>query len=177
MPDFIPVPLDSEPVQLKSEDHNLILSWDFPDEFVSRLLRKDVPQRIERGACSLWIYREPGGAAVGLGCLDFCFDYEEITGGVAHPHIPLLSLAPGIDSKGKGYGTSIVRHLVSNAAIAVAGAPDVFYGAIFLEVYQASAGAIRLYHREEFVNLFDEPILDPEDGNKPYYIMSKRLTF
>jgi len=49
--------------------------------------------------------------------------------------------------------------------------------AVYLEVYQTSGDAMKLYKKFDFVNVIDEPIPDPLQGGLPYFIMAKGVVF
>jgi ribosomal protein S18 acetylase RimI-like enzyme len=66
----------------------------------------------------------------------------------------------------RGYGTSIVRHLIGEAAILARhqrGCHDV----LFLDVYAANERAIGLYKRCGFETITAEPIPDPQENGAP----------
>jgi ribosomal protein S18 acetylase RimI-like enzyme len=90
-----------------------------------------------------------------------------------HPYIPLLAVNPTL--KSLGFGTSIVGHLIDEAAI-LSCQTGGYYEVLFLDVYVANERAIRLYERCGFTILCDEPILDPLEGNEPYIVMAKRVS-
>ena len=159
-------------IGLESTEFQAILGWPFADQFVKRLLQDDVPQRVQFGHCSIWTYRDPNGSLVGFGTLDVCSECGEFTGGKLHPYIPLLAINPTI--KSRGYGTSIVRHLIDEAALlALRGlCSDV----LFLDVYTANEKAIRVYTECGFATVSPEPIPDPQVGGKTYIVMAKRIS-
>src|SRR5206468_580668 len=105
-----PIPLTAAQIGVGSPEFRAIGGWPFADAYVARLLQQDVPQRVTFGNCSVWIYRDPGGSLVGFGTLDVAGDCIAYTNGKLHPYVPLLAINPTI--KSKGYGTSIVRHLI-----------------------------------------------------------------
>ena len=164
-----PIPLTAHSIQVKSTEFATICDWPFEDDFVKRLLRDDIPARVLFGNCQIFLYRDPKGQPVGFGTLDLCAYYT--VGGVEHPYIPLLAVNPTITSL--GYGTSIVRHLVGEAAVLsqlISSCDDT----VFLEVYSTSTRAVALYKRELFQPVTDE-ILDSVE-NKPYVVMAKRVS-
>ncbi len=173
MPDRTPVPLTPVAIDLDSPEFEVISAWPFVDSFVGRLLREDVPQRVQFNSGRVWIYRDPDSRIVGFGTMDVCEDYREYTAGRPHPYIPLLAVNPGI--KSLGYGTTIVRHLIGEAALLACG-PGKLHNVVFLDVYTTSVNAIKLYDKCGFSNLAEEPISDPLEGGKSYIIMAKRVS-
>src|SRR5271170_5871296 len=71
-----------------------ICNWGFEDSYISRLLKNDIPQRLQKGRGNLWIYRDTAKQIVGFGTMDVCLDYGYVTGNKYHPHIPLLAVRP-----------------------------------------------------------------------------------
>ena len=134
-------------------------------------------KKISRSACSsaiaiFWTYRDPDGSLIGFGTLDVCGECGEFTGGKLHPYLPLLAINPTI--KSRGYGTSIVRHLIDEAALlALRG---LCHDVLFLDVYTASEKAIRVYTECGFATVSPEPIPDPQEGGKTYIVMAKRIS-
>lgn len=173
MPDHTPIPLTPVPIDLDSPEFEAISGWPFADSFVTRLLQYDVPQRVRFGNCRLWIYRDPDGRFVGFGTLDVCDDYREYTDDQAHPYIPLIAVNPTI--KSLGYGTTIVRHLIDEAAL-LACRPGTCHDVLFLDVYTTSAKAIEVYTSCGFVPVTPEPVPDVLEGGKPYLVMARRVT-
>jgi ribosomal protein S18 acetylase RimI-like enzyme len=172
MPDRTPIPLTSVPIALDSKEFDTIANWPFLDPFVSRLLRTDIPQRVQFGNCRIWIYRDPDGQTVGFGTLDVCEDYGHFTSGQFHPYIPLLAVNPTI--KSLGYGTMIVRHLTDEAAL-LAFRPNGCHDVLYLDVYTTSEKAIGLYTSAGFVQITPEPLVDAHEGGKLYIVMAKRV--
>lgn len=167
-----PVPLTAVLIGLDSREFQAISGWPFADPFVSRLILEDVPQRVQYNNCRIWAYRDPNDNLVGFGMLDVCGDCSEFTGGKLHPYIPLLAINPTI--KSLGYGTSIVRHLIDEAALlALRG---LCHDVLFLDVYTTSEKAIRVYAECGFVTISPEPILDPQEGGKTYIVMAQRVS-
>ena len=150
-----------------------LLGWPFADPFVPRLLKGDVPQRVQFGDCQVWTYRDPDGQLVGFGTLDMCTDWGEFTGGRPHPYIPLLAVNPA--AEGRGHGKSIVRHLIDQAAL-LAARPGGCHDALFLDVYTSSEAAIHLYTKSGFQRLTDVPRVDPSEGGKEYIVMARRVS-
>ena len=173
MSDRTTIPLTPVPIHLDSPEFGEISGWPFEDPFVGRLLREDIPQRVQFNNGLVWVYRDPDNRLVGFGTIDVCDDYREYTAGRPHPYIPLLAVNPSIESR--GYGTSIVRHLIGEAALLACrrrGSHDV----LFLDVYTTSVKAIALYDRAGFTRLVQEPIPDPSEQGKAYIIMGKRVS-
>jgi ribosomal protein S18 acetylase RimI-like enzyme len=173
MSDRAPIPLMPVPIELDSSEFEAISGWPYADPFVSRLLRNDIPQRVQFGNCRIWIYRDPDGRFVGFGTLDVCDDYGEYTAGRIHPYIPLLAVNPTI--KSMGYGTTIVRHLTDEAAL-LASRPGGCHDVLYLDVYTTSEKAIGVYAAAGFEQITPEPIPDAQEGGKLYIVMAKRVT-
>ena len=134
-----PVPLVPVRIGLISAEFREIRGWRFgDDEYVGRLLREDIPERLRRGSGHIWVYRDPQGLVVGFGTLDLRDHYSDFTGGALHPYIPLLAVNPAIRSL--GFGTSIVTHLISEAAT-LAGRGDCL-NVLFLDVYESNEKSI-----------------------------------
>jgi hypothetical protein len=93
-----PIPLTAVLIELNSPEFEAISGWPFADPFVRRLLRDDIPQRVQFGNCGIWTYRDPEGRLVGFGTLDVCGDCRDYAGGKFHPYIPLLAVNPAIKS-------------------------------------------------------------------------------
>jgi GNAT superfamily N-acetyltransferase len=167
-----PVPLTAALIEHDSEEFQAISGWPFADPFVKRLLQEDIPQRVQLGHCGIWTFRDPEGSLVGFGTLDLCLDYREYTSGKLHPYIPLLAVNPTMT--GKGYGTSIVRHLVDEAALlALRG---LCHDVLFLDVYTTSQDAIRVYTKCGFTTVSPAPIPDLQEVGKTYIVMAKRVS-
>ncbi len=175
MTDLTPIPLTPILIELDSPEFQTISDWQFEDSFVGRLLRDDIPQRVQFNDCKLWVYHDPDSRVVGFGTIDVCKDYSEYVDRRPHPYIPLLAKNPTL--KSLGYGTSIVRHLIGEAVLLVHRyTPGMCSDVLFLDVYTSSERAIRLYHNSGFVKLTDEPLQDPDHGGKPYIVMAKRVS-
>jgi GNAT superfamily N-acetyltransferase len=172
MPNGPPIPLTAALIELDSPEFAAISGWPFTDPFVSRLLKNDIPQRVVFGHCRIWTYRDPDSRLVGFGTLDICSDCREYTGGKLHPYIPLLAVNPTI--KSLGYGTSIVRHLIDEAALfALRGQ---CHEVLFLDVYTTNDRGIRVYTECGFVTISPQPIPDPDEGGMSYIVMAKRVS-
>lgn len=172
MPDRTPISLTPRLIELNSSEFAEIASWKFPDSFVPRLLKEDLPHRMVFDNCRIWIYREPSALPVGFGTMQLSTDCSAYTGGVPHPFIPLLAVNPGI--KSLGYGTTILKHLVAEAVLLASHSQNCA-DVLFLEVYAHSRKAMSIYLKEGFVPLTDEPRPDPTEGS-PYFIMAKRIS-
>jgi len=173
MPDRTPIPLAPFPVELDAPEFREICGWTFADPYVGRLLRDDIPQRMRFGNGRIWVYRDPESRIVGFGTIDLCDDYRDYTEGQPHPYIPLLAVSPIVQRC--GHGTSIVRHLIGEAAI-LARPPGGCHDVLFLDVYTANKGAISVYERCGFETITVEPIPDPVEDDKPYIIMARRVS-
>jgi ribosomal protein S18 acetylase RimI-like enzyme len=169
---MVTVPLTAIDVKLNDPVFNAMTTWPFKDEFVSRLLVDDIPQRVKYGSGKIWAYGDPQSTLVGFGTLDICTDCSAFTDAQPHTYIPLLAVHP--DMQGRGHGKSIVTHLVNEAACVVAGSPGRLHHALFLDVYEESIPAIRLYIGCNFVTL-NGPLVDEVNG-KTFFVMAKRVT-
>ncbi len=165
-----PIPLTAQAILIGSPDFVTVQTWPFSDDFVQRLLRDDIPHRVVYGNCRVFLYRDPNGQPVGFGCLDISDDHTSLTGDHVHPHIPLLGVNPTITSL--GYGTTIVRHLIAEAAVLAAHGHCA--DRLFLEVYTTSTKAISLYKKAKFQTIGPEQT-DPME-NKSYFIMARRVS-
>lgn len=164
------IPLTAHPIQVGSPEFTTILAWPYADSFVHRLLRDDIPRRALFGHCRIFIYRDPRGQPVGFGTLDVCGDCSALVANAPHPYIPLLAVNPTIQSL--GYGTSILHHLVSEAAVLAR--LNVCADILFLDVYTASTKARALYDRAGFQAVTGE-IFDAVE-KMPYIVMAKRVS-
>ena len=167
-----PIPLTPVLIGLESREFEAVSGWPFADPFVSRLLRNDIPQRIQFGKCRIWIYRDPRERLVGFGTLDVCGECGEYTGEQEHPYIPLLAVNPTIVSQ--GYGTSIVRHLIDEAALLAL--QGLCHDVLFLDVYTSSVKAISVYTACGFADITPQPIPDAKEGWKTYIVVAKRVS-
>ncbi len=118
MPPVPPGALTPVLVPLGTREFDSLRWWPYDDPFVTRLLENDIPQRVQFGDCHVWLYQDAAGQPVGFGSLDVCDDYGSLTGGRAHPYIPLLAKNPSATTRGVGEG--IVRHLIGEAALLAA---------------------------------------------------------
>jgi ribosomal protein S18 acetylase RimI-like enzyme len=173
MSDRTLVSLTPSLIELDSSEFEELCAWPFADPYVGRMLRDDIPQRVQYGGGRIWIYRDPSSLAVGFGTFDICSDYRAYTNNAPHTYIPLLAVNPRI--KSLGYGESIVRHLIGEAAIAVRQATTC-YDFLFLDVYADNARAIRLYERCAFSRLIGGPLHDMEEDGREYIIMARRVS-
>lgn len=165
-----PIPLSAAPIRLDSPEFATLLSWPYADPFVSRMLQTDITERFLSGDCQVWVYRDPVGQVVGFGVLDIEQYYKIYTSARPHPYIVLLAVNPTIRSL--SYGTSIVRHLIGEAAV-LASDPIRCCHRLFLDVYVDNVKGITLYTACGFVPIEDEPIPDPLEGGKHYVVMSR----
>jgi ribosomal protein S18 acetylase RimI-like enzyme len=172
MSDRTPIPLTPALIDLDSPEFETICGWPFADSYVGRLLQDDIPQRIQNSYCQVWVYRDPDGRLVGFGTFDVCEDCRQYAERPLHSYVPLLAVNPAAERR--GHGTSIVRHLIGEAAI-LARRSRGYYDVLFLDVYTANESAISLYRKCGFATLTDEPIPDPKENGKPYIIMAKRI--
>jgi ribosomal protein S18 acetylase RimI-like enzyme len=76
--------------------------------------------------------------------------------------------------KSQGYGTSILHHLIGEAAILASHRHC--HDILFLDVYTTSIKAIKLYEESGFMKITDEPILDPLEPGMAYLVMAKRVS-
>ena len=173
MTDRVPVHLTPSIVALGSDEYKAISAWPYSDAFVPRLLTDDIPYGLVFSQCRMWVYKDPAGQIVGFGTLDLCRVHDTFTSGQLHTYIPLLAVNPSM--QGKGYGTSILRHLTDEAAIA-ATQSSVCHDMLFLDVYTSSEPAIKMYEKSGFVVVSPSPILDELEGGKPYIIMARRVS-
>lgn len=166
-----PIPLTALLIGLGSEEFQGILGWPFADAYVPRLLQNDIPQRVMFGNCRIWSYRDPEERLVGFGTLDVCGDCGQFTGGRNHPYIPLLAVNPTI--KSRGYGTSIVRHLVDEAVLLAL--QGLCHDVLFLDVYTSNVKAICVYTNCGFTIVTPQPIADPQEGGKTFCVMARSV--
>ena len=150
-----------------------ILRWEFEEPFVRRLLVHDIPQRILFGGCRMICYGNREREIVGFGTIERSDQFKELAGGRDHPYIPLLGVNPV--QRGKGYGKQILEHLILLAWHMAREKGGNCHDVLFLDVYETSRPAIRLYRKCGFQNAIDQPIFDP-DENKGYFVMSKRVS-
>ena len=152
-----------------------MLSWEFRDEFVHRLLVNDIPQRIRQFRCRVLGFYDPQNELVGFGSYEISDVWSKITGKTYHAYIPLLAVNPACERR--GHGASILRRLIEEVAVIIAHmqisrldvSPD-----IFLDVYQDSLGAMNLYKANGFQQIAG-PFVDPEANGKEYIVMACRL--
>ena len=167
----VPIPLTAAQIIADSPEFQAICGWPFADAYITRLLLRDIPQRMAFGNCSVWTYRDPGGSLVGFGTLDVATDCGEYTGNRPHPYIPLLAIDPTI--KSRGYGTSILDHLIGEAALLASA--GLCFDVLFLDVYTANTKAITLYCKLGFQQISPVPIPDPSQDGEPFIVMGKRV--
>jgi ribosomal protein S18 acetylase RimI-like enzyme len=164
--------LTPSPIDIDAPAFEALRQWRFEDEFVARILADDIPQRTKYQNGRIWVYLDPEKNIVAFGTLSICHDYALLTDGKPHLYIPLLAVHP--DQRGRGYGRSVVEHLVGEAACIVQADPAHFHSAVFLDVYDESVAAFNLYQKCGFATL-GNPIVDPLNG-KVYRIMAKRVS-
>jgi ribosomal protein S18 acetylase RimI-like enzyme len=167
------IPLVPISVDLNSPLFDAIASWHFEDEFVHRILTEDIPQRVKFESARIWAYRDPDENIVGFGTLSVCDDWREFSDGKRHTYIPLLAVHP--NRRGLGHGKSIVDHLIEEAACLVSAYRGALHAAVFLDVYEYSIGARKLYEDRGFQALGNRAFLD-EVTNERYFVMAKRVT-
>jgi ribosomal protein S18 acetylase RimI-like enzyme len=175
MSDHTPILLTPMRIDLDSPAFEEIRGWPFTGHhsYIGRRLQDDIAQRVYRGPCRLWIYLDPAGRNVGFGTLDERDYYSSYSDGRLHLYIPLLAANPTI--KSLGYGTSIVKHLISEATL-IAFERDELADTLFLDVYKDNDKAIELYKKYGFNILEDEPTPDPDEKNRPYFIMAAGIS-
>lgn len=162
-----------------------IAAWPFPESpfyaaQVKRLLNSDLPQQLRNGeyAARMWAFRDPAVAdgVVGFGCLTVANYYAAYTGNRPHCYIPLLAKHPAVERG--GIGKAIVAHLEAAARGVVASLWNRGISEfLFLDVYCDNVPAWNLYAKKfgfETLNE-NEPIPDPDEGGKPYFVMAKAL--
>ncbi len=173
MTDSTPSNLLAIPLAIDSPEFAAVCDWPFRDDYVRRVLRNNIPQRVYRGAGQVWIYVNSEREIIGFGTIDICLDYGDFTQGQPHPYIPLLAVNPA--HLGRGYGSHIVRHLIqlaTNLADTVEGFHDVLY----LDVYTDNDVAIKLYGKCGFRVVSSAPRTDPDEDDRPYLIMAIRVS-
>ncbi len=171
MSDRPQIPLLPVLITIGSPEYGTISSWPFVNSFVARLLRDDLPERVRSNQTRIWVYCDPDDQLVGFGTLDVCQDYREYTQGSPHPYVPLLAVNPAFERR--GHGTSIVQHLIGESAVLIrrAGcARDVY-----LDVYQKSVDAIKLYEKSGFVKIIDKAFPDPLERGLSYFVMARQV--
>lgn len=174
-----PIELTITETQPDAPEYAELFSWPFATQpfyeaQVLTLLRHDVPYRVQRGRCFVYVYHDPDGNCVGFSTMDLSNEYEVITGGHPHPYIPVLAVNPRFQQR--GHGKRIVNHLVGKGAVLHACAQDCS-DLLFLDVYQANTPAISLYEKCEFRVLNpDEPLIDSQQNDEPYFVMARRVS-
>lgn len=181
----LPVILTPEEVPLFSGLYREITAWPFPDSpfyvaQVKRLLENDIPQFLRYEGSGMWLYREAGfgDEIVGFGCLTISDLYSNFLDGQLHSYIPLLAKHPAVERR--GIGKAIVEHLeeMAKGLVFLPGGRRCASDHLFLDVYCENEIACGLYRNKCGFELLNEnnPIVDPDEGGKPYYVMSKTLT-
>src|SRR4051812_35819677 len=95
-----PSQLRPSTIRVDGPEYAQISGWPYRDSFVGRLLRDDIPRRVQNDDCVIWIYRNPDDQIVGFGTIVVGDEYRDYTGGLLHPYIPLLAVEPS--SQGRG---------------------------------------------------------------------------
>jgi ribosomal protein S18 acetylase RimI-like enzyme len=173
-----PIPLNPVRTAPSEPEYQALLAWPFAarpfyEGQVLRLLQNDIPHRVMYNFGLVWVYRNPAGDTVGFGALDVCKEYEQFTDGKYHSYIPLLAVHPAFQKR--GYGRSIVEHLIAEAVL-IAQSPVDFSNLLFLDVYTGNQGAISLYNKCGFATLNpDAPIPDPQENNEEYLLMARSV--
>jgi ribosomal protein S18 acetylase RimI-like enzyme len=148
---------------------------------VHRSLRNDVPQLMTQRVCVTWGYDDPtlpsGDQLVGFGVIHMSTNYFEVADRKQHVYIPLLSVKPKIESK--GYGGSIVSHLILEAEKTVRHEnkhEQKVSEQLFLDVYAKNERAIARYKKSGF-RIINEanPLYDEREENAPYFVMARSL--
>jgi ribosomal protein S18 acetylase RimI-like enzyme len=104
-----------------------------------------------------------------------CKEYSAFTSQAYHSYIPLLAVNPAF--RRVGHGSTIVQHLIAEAATVTAVNPTVVSDLLLLDVYLANSDAIRLYEKCGFVVLNPvAPIPDPQENNEAYAIMARKVS-
>jgi ribosomal protein S18 acetylase RimI-like enzyme len=165
-----PIPLTAATVRPDSAEFDMICKWPYADAFVRRILKSDIPQRHAFGNCRIFLYHDPNKQPVGFGTIDVCRDHSALVAGNQHPHIPLLAVNPTI--KSLGYGSSILQHLISEAAILARF--KICSDILFLEVYSDAIKPRKLYDAAGFLPVTDD-IFDV-DEDKTFIVMAKRVS-
>ena len=173
MSDLTPIRITPITIGLDFPQFEEICAWPFADSYVRRLLREDIPQRVQRGTCRIWVYVDPDGQLVGFGTIDVRDDYSDYTDGRLHPYVPLLAVNPAME--GRGHGKSIVQHLIDHAALLASG-PGECHPVLFLDVYEDNTRAIGLYTKCGFVIIEDQARPDPDEAGRLYLIMAMRVS-
>jgi len=168
------------------ENFQDILSWEFPAEpfylrQVQRALESDMPQRVlhEDGIIfGLHVMDKNSRHLIGFGAISQSKLYSEYADNRRHFYLPLLAARP--DMTGRGFGKVILDHLISYASAEFLESEtndQEIADLIFLDVYIANP--IRNWYTGpsyEFRVLNENnPKLDPDENNEPYYIMSRSL--
>lgn len=158
-----------------------ILQWPVAP-FFTRIARDDIPTRFNYGSCHAYAYYDYNNPEtyeripVGFGSLDLCDDWGDFTDQKEHFYIPLLAKNPDIARK--GYGSSILDHLIGQAAAMILlhrNAGSDLHHSLLLDVYMSSEDAIKLYNRFGFTSLTPRPLQDADQNNDLFIVMAKRI--
>jgi hypothetical protein len=68
----VPIALDAVLVEHGTPEFDEVCEWPFEQNFVARLLRDDIPQRLAFRRDRMWVYRDPSKQTVGFGTIDVC---------------------------------------------------------------------------------------------------------
>ncbi len=175
---FPPRKLFARPVTHASAEYRELLTWEFDSTpffiaQVARAIRVEIPQLILFQNATLWVFAEPGSPElVGFGTFVISDLYANLTGGLPHCYIPLLSAKPGQ----KGCGKPIVKYLMDEAAVWVKQTESQISTRVLLDVYAENADAINSYTKSGFEILNpDQPLLDAAENNAPYFVMARNV--
>jgi len=169
-----PIPLIAVDIDIDEDEYDQLRGWPYADKdaYIRVLLETDIPRRVIAGECCVWIYKDPEDRVAGFGTIDVCLDYARHTDGERHTYLPLLAVNPAL--LGRGFGRTILEHLIGDAARIVREGNH--FPALFLDVYVWNEKAIRLYERNGFGYVDDEPIPDPDRPGDHYVVMARRVT-
>ena len=179
---LVSAPLTPRLLSLR-EVEEIAATWEYdPQPFyvgqVQRSLDFDIPLLMKQGICAVWGYYDPGvgqqDQPVGFGAIHLSTLYSDLTDRKPHFYIPLLSVRPKVESK--GYGSSIVNHLVQEAERARSIRSNHTSDLLFLDVYGENDRAIRCYLANGFEIINEEaPLHDEVESGAPYFVMAKLL--
>ncbi len=180
------VPALLVPKRLSLREVEELAEWPYDQEpfyigQVHRSLLFDIPQLMTQRVCVTWGYFDPALPAtdqlVGFGVIHMSSNYYEVTDRKMHCYIPLLSVKPKIESK--GYGGSIISHLIEEAERTVRHEnrhEQKVSEHLFLDVYAQNEKAIERYKKSGFVVINETaPLYDECENDAPYFVMAKAL--
>ena len=181
---LVPSPL--LPRRLSLREVQELSEWPYASEpfyvaQVQRSLLSDIPQLLQQRVCVTWGYDDAdlptAERMVGFGVIHISSNYFEVADRKMHFYIPLLSVKPKIASK--GYGGSIVAHLIREAEQGVQRAnrhQPQLSEYLFLDVYVENERAIECYQKQGFEIINNQsPLLDELENNSPYFVMARAL--